>query len=764
MTNDDPDNTKTTPTPNAGTMGKQQELRGERAVGTGADATAPVTTGDENQIAHTGQIRAGSGQVAVGQHISQVQHITLPTPTPQLHQLRAPVTNFVGRQAEIDQFTRVLTMGNGAAAICGVRGMGGIGKTELALVVANQLAPHFPDAQIVVELFGAFNPLTPEAALQAVIRSFEPQSRLPDDLPTLKQLYAGCLNGKRILMLADDARDEAQVRPLLPPAGCALLVTSRSHIELEGMHTHTLGTLAPAESEALLRTICPRIGDDAPELARLCGYLPLALRVSATFLKRRPTRPVTAYLQSMRAEHTRLAHLHDPKDPALNVEASLALSYDALPVEAQQAFAQLGVFVGSFTLAAAEAVVDVDGSTAADLLDELYLNSLLEYDEASVRYDLHDLSRVFALVRLDDERSVRLRHARYYAAVSYHADKNLYQRGKFLEGMALFDRERQQIDAGWLWVREQPHSAETDHLLLDFANATVYVGDLRYDLRRERIPQLEAQAAAARCLGHKKAEGSALGNLGIAYHALGDYHQAIDFHKQGLVIAREIGDQRGAGNALGNLGVAYHSLGHYQWAIACHVQHLATAHELGDWRGAGNALGNLGNAYCNLGDSHKAMEYHEQALDISREIGDRRGEGAGLNSLGNAYFSLGEYQRAIAYHKQHLVIAREIGDWRGEGSALGNLGSAYGILGNYQQAMLYYKPCIQIFRENGNMAGVARNSWNLGLLYEKQSDLARAMPLMQVWMDFLQQIGHPDVEQDAARLAAVKQKLAEQGD
>jgi hypothetical protein len=340
--------------------------------------------------------------------------INLPTPEQPPHQIRAPVADFVGREQEIAELCQALTAGDRAAAICGVRGMGGIGKTELSMVVANQLAEQFPNGQIVVELFGASNPLTPERVVQEAIRAFDREAKLPDDLPSLQALYRQHCSGKRLLVLADDAKDEAQVRPLLPPAGCALLVTSRPRIELAGMQTHALGTLSPAEAEALLLTICPRIGDDAPELAKLCGYLPLALRVSATFLKRRPTRLVAAYLQNLRDEQARLAHLRDPKDPALNVEASLALSYNALPLDVQQAFAQLGVFVGDFTLEAAEAVVQVDSSTAAELLDDLYLNSMLEYDEASERYDLHDLARAFALARLEDERPARLRHVRYH--------------------------------------------------------------------------------------------------------------------------------------------------------------------------------------------------------------------------------------------------------------------------------------------------------------------------------------------------------------
>jgi tetratricopeptide (TPR) repeat protein len=780
--------------------GTQQDVSGERAVGIGGDANAPVTTGDQNTVTNIGHsnqsIQSNQYNIGGDAHFQENQ-------PSKPHQLRAPVADFVGREQKMAALRQTLTAGDRAVAICGVRGMGGIGKTELAMVVANQLTEQFPDGQVVVELFGASNPLTPERAVQEAIRAFDREAKLPDDLPSLQALYRQHCSGKRLLVLADDAKDEAQVRPLLPPAGCALLVTSRPHIELEGMQTHALGTLSPTEAKALLLTICPRIGDDAPELAKLCGYLPLALRVSATFLKRRPTRPLAAYLQNLRDEQARLSHLRDPKDLALNVEASLALSYNALPTEAQQAFEQLGVCAGSFTLEAAEAVVEVDGSTVAELLDELYLNSLLEYDADTARYDMHDLARAFALARLNKERPVRLRHAQYYQQVSMQAEK-AYLEGKPLEGLALFDQERQQTDAVWAWLlRQVTGQAVPDivsiQLVIAMANATMYTGALRYNLREQRIPQIEAQVAAARRMGQKQDEGQALSHLGRTYNFLGEHQQAFAYHEQALRIARELGDQHGEGRALSHLGADHQELGDAHTAIAYHEQYLAIARNLGDQHGQGRALGNLGVTYRDLGDARTAMKYCEQYLAIARNLGDRHGEGAALNNLGLTYRDLGDARTAIAYYEQYLAIARELGDRRGEGIATVNIGTAHLDLREYTRALQFSEQARELFRALGAKDGechaigdigvayaalgddaraiaylqksrelaatigtsiiVPEDTWILGLIYEERGDVRRAITCMEEALVHYQAINHTTAAKKAAHLARLREHL-----
>ena len=174
-----------------------------------------------------------------------------------LHQLPAPPADFTGRTADLDAILSDIQQG---AVISGLRGMGGIGKTALALVIADRLKAQYPDAQFFINLQGASDhPLSPRDALQAVIRAYHPTAQLPDDVTQLSALYRSVLDGQRAIIVLDDARDAAQIKPLLPPASCLLLITTRNTFTVPGLHARKLETLSPADARALLIAIEPRL-------------------------------------------------------------------------------------------------------------------------------------------------------------------------------------------------------------------------------------------------------------------------------------------------------------------------------------------------------------------------------------------------------------------------------------------------------------------------------------------------------------------------
>ena len=677
--------------------------------------------------------------------------------------MRAPVGDFVGRTADIDALVDALGRAcatGGATAITGVQGMGGVGKTELAYVAAHRVRSSFPDAQIVLSLGGAGPaPLSSERALQIVIRAFTPDAKLPDDLPALEALYRAQLHGRRVLILADDARDAAQVRPLLPPEGCALLVTSRMRFTLPGMAALNLDQLAPAEAQTLLRRICARLAvAEAADLARACAHLPLALRVSASTLQNNPAIPVEHYIQQLADARQRLAALRDPDDPQLDVEASLALSYAQLDPLAQAAFRQLGALAADFTGAFAHAVVDLPhGEDVTAALHTLLRRNLVLYDAERARWRLHDLLRALASRRLEEAgeaEAAQWRHARAAVQLAAHIQDQYLEGGsRTLLALARFDTERPHIDAARRWAERHAGTPAGDRLFIDAVRAIRFIALLRYDPRRDVLPMWEGVRVAARRLGDRIEEARALNNLGVAYMLMGEPPTAITYYLERLNLARAIGDRYGEGQVLCNLGNAYLSLGETSKAIDYYDRDLAIARETGDRRGEVTSLGNLGASYKQLGEISKAIDYYEQALAIAREIGDHLGEGRSLSTLSNTYTDRGDPARAVVLCEEALSIMRAIGHRQEEGYALSYLARAQALQGNMAQADTALTQAVALLQEVGDRWGVAQCQWLFGLALAQRGQCGRALPLLRAALAYQQEIGHTKAAEHAALLA-----------
>ncbi|MEO7418530.1 MAG: tetratricopeptide repeat protein [Thermoanaerobaculia bacterium] len=603
----------------------------------------------------------------------------------------------------------------GTGAIFGLRGMGGIGKTTLALKLANELKPRFPDAQIYLDLKGVDpQPLTAAQAMTHVVRSFHPESRLPESEAELAGMYRSVFEGKSTLLLMDNAARKEQVEPLIPPSTCLLLVTSRFRFTLPGLVDRDLDEMPQEDAKALLLKIAPRIKDAADEIARLCGRLPLALRLAASTLAERPDLSPSEYARRFKEGKERL-------EP---VEASFKTSYELLSEERRRLWCMLAAFPQTFSAEAAAAVWDLEIDTARDHISELVRISLVEWEEKEGRYRLHDLARVFVDRRLQaiTRDIAQRRHAQHFLQVLDQADK-LYERGgeALRIGLHLFDTEWGNIQAGQAWAAARFQNDAGAKICSDYSCLGTYCLDIR-QYPKDKICWRESALEASRHLGDKKSESSHLCNLGLAYAELGQPQRAIEFYELDLVIAREIGDRRGEGQTLGNLGLAYSDLGEIDRAIEIYKQDLAITREIGDKRGEGAALGNLGMAYADAGNPLLAIKLYEEHLAISQEIGDRQGEGHALGNLSRAYVDIGEIRRGIELYKKRIAISDEIGD----------------------------------------RSGKAQDSWHLGQKLERLGDLTQAADLMQVWVDYQHEIGHSDAEIHAAQLEALRARLAEQ--
>jgi tetratricopeptide (TPR) repeat protein len=656
-------------------------VTGERAVAVGGDASdVIITTGDQNIVLSFKGADAATVQEA----------LTSIAPT-RLHQVPPPPADFTGRKDELEELLAAIEQGG--VTISGLQGLGGIGKTALALKLVEELKPSYPDAQFYLDLKGASNqPLTVSEALAHVVRAYHPAAKLPDIETELRALYLSVLNGQRAILLMDNAKTAEQVEPLIPPAGCVLLVTSRWHFTLPGLAAKSLDTLTAEDACALLLAMAPRIGEWVDEIAKLCGYLPLALRLAAGALAQYRNLKPADYARRLQGTQQRLQL----------IEASLSLSYDLLSEELRERWRWLAVFTDSFADYSASAVWGVEVDQAQQTLGELLAASMLEWNETTDRYRLHDLARLFADAELNaGERTTgQKRHATHYKDILAAADDLYLQGGEALaRGLALFNLEWANIQVGHAWVATQGFKADEDvaRLGMAYPASGVYLLLLRQN-PRERIRWSEIALAAAQRLKDRANEGATLGFLGIAYADLRETKRAIPYFEQHLVITRELNDRRGEGTALGNLGSAYYLLGDTKRAIQFYEERLVIARELRDRRGEGNVLANLGNTYADMGETKRAIQFYEQQLTIARELGERRSEGMVLGYLGDAYADLGETKRALQFYEPALLILRELGDRRGEGSVLWSMSLVLHQLGNRAQAIQYAEQSL-IIRE-----------------------------------------------------------------
>jgi tetratricopeptide (TPR) repeat protein len=748
-------------------MGNESDAKSERNVSIGGDATGNlIVTGDHTQIIQPASF----------------------TP-PSLHQIKSPPRDFVGRDKEIAELLQACEKGG-----VNISGLSGVGKTALAYKLAEHLEPRYSDAQFYLNLRGASNgPLSAADAMTRIIRSIHPDAQLPEDESSLQAIYLSELKGTKALLLLDDAASAEQINPLIPPVDCVLLITSRFRFTLDGLFSKKLDTLEPDDAQQLLLKIAPRIGDYAVTLAELCGYLPLALKVAASVVNKAVNLTPLVHIKRLEKRTKRLEL----------VEASLTLSYDLLSIPMQKLWRSLAVFPNTFDDNAVAAVWGMQIEDAQDQLAELISYSLIEWNETTHRYRLHDLVRLFADDRLRGEvrYSVMQIHATYFQNLLAQTDK-IYLKGndEMMRGLALFDIERENIEAGQDWAASLSSKDEiAAKLSILYYLHGVSVLHLRLHPHKS-INWLEVSLTASRLLNHKPSEGAILGNLGGAYLHLGEYRKALNFFEQSLEIVREIGDRRSEASLLGNIGSAFGALGENRKAIDFFEQSLEIAREVSDQSAESKALDNIGLSYRNLGENYKAIEFQKQSLEIARqtgdrkrqsdtlcnlggaygevgenhkaielfanalliarELGDRRTEGIALSGLGCTYGKLGESDKAIAFIKQDLEITRLIGDRKNEGTALGNLGSAYEELGEVSKAIEFYEQQLIIARSIGDRKSEGNALWNLAFTYSKLRDSAKAISFAELALEIYEQIESPEASKVRSKLAKWKSEQA----
>jgi tetratricopeptide (TPR) repeat protein len=650
-----------------------------------------------------------------------------------LHQLVTPPADFTGRTKDLaDLIEKVRFDGTG---IIGLFGMGGIGKTALALKLAEELTPRYPDAQLYLDLKGTSGrPLSASEVMTHVIRAYEPLSALPSLVADLEGKFRSVLNERRAILFLDNAADREQILALIPPEGCLLLVTSRQCFALPGMIEKNLDPLLPEEARELALRIAPRLESRAEEMAQLCGYLPLALRKAANMLVEH---------RDLSTENCML-RLSEPRERLALVESMIAPDYESLTPELQRLWRMLSVFPGGFDSVAAGTVWGINGGAPQNFLSELLACNMLQWSESPPLYKLHDLLRLWASAQCpdDERRSGQQKLAEYGATVLSRANEMYLQGGESMrQGLILFDTERPNIEAGWKWASA---NAEQDEFADRLCARYPVVGRDVLDIRQspnERIQWLQAPLAAARRINDRYTETSLLGDVGTAYCSTGETQHAIEYHMQALTLAREIGERQREEHALRGLGLAYARKGDYPDALEYHQKSLAVACEIKDRRGESECLRGLAGVHHAMGVSSRSIELCDQALLIVKETADRSLEGECLGDLAAAHRALGQPRRAVDLGSQSLLIAREVRNVLAEGSILDTLGSCYAELGDTRRAIECHEARLKIVRHTGDRYGEGDALGNLGNALARSGDARRAAECYQELLKLVRELG-----------------------
>ncbi|MEV0647300.1 BTAD domain-containing putative transcriptional regulator [Phytomonospora sp. NPDC050363] len=333
-----------------------------------------------------------------------------PSQTQAPAELPAGISTFTGRAGALEVLDRLLNSAHGP--VVNINGIAGAGKTTLAVHWAHQIAELFPDGLLYVNLRG-HDPgpaLDSTAALSQLLRSLGvPAAALPGHPDELAGRFRTVTAAKRLLILLDDAADDAQVLPLLPGSpGCAVIITSRG--ELPGLTARTdstpitLGPFDNDESVSLLKLlVSDERGADEDRLRRLselCGGLPVALRLTGERLRRRPKLSLDLAIDELTGPD-RLDHMRLPGDPG--VRATFDASYRAQPVWLRGLWRSMAISpLDTFTVHSAAALADVPAGEARSGLEQLAASHLLESLESG-RYRFHELLRIYAAERHTEE-------------------------------------------------------------------------------------------------------------------------------------------------------------------------------------------------------------------------------------------------------------------------------------------------------------------------------------------------------------------------
>jgi predicted ATPase/transcriptional regulator with XRE-family HTH domain len=701
------------------------------------------------------------------------------------HNLPASPNPLIGRGSEVATVRRA--MRRTGARLVTLLGPGGVGKTRLAVAVAGEARPAFPDGAWFADLTPIADPDLVWATVVQILGLPPPENR-----PALEVL-TDHLRERRTLLLLDNCERmlpaATAVADLLAACpGLTVLATSREPLRLRWEHRIPVPPLsvpdpdAPPDPERLARVASVRLfveraraatpafaldAGNAAAVAAICTRLdglPLAIELAAARVSELPPLAMLARLERslrvLRWEANDLPARHR------TLQAAIDWSHDLLPVAERALFRRLAVFAGGFTPEAAADVGDADALgldpfAALAALAEKGLVHVLESEEDGPRFGLLETMREYGRERLAADGELdrtRTRHAAHFLALAERADRELTGPGQaaWLERLA---GEHDNLRAALRWTLDRPSLDLGPRLASVLARFWYMHGDFSEGRRwlGEALARGGAVAPATRA--------RALRGISVLMCLQGDYGPATEALEESLVLGRQIGDEDGIAASCHNLGTVAMFRADYDRAGPLFEECVRLGRRLGDRPGLARSLGNLGIVERRRGRPERAVPLLEESVALFRALGDRHGTAISLADLGLAALNRGDDGWAAALLEESLALVADADDEEGSTELRTSLGRA--LLGqrDYRRAIALFRESLPRLVDAGNRDAAAHALQGLAAARAALGDARGAARLFGAAAALREAVGAPLAPADRAAhdrdLAATRAALDE---